>query len=1303
MKYRTLLFAILCTLLVGVSAQTSDYKSEIERITNKRFISSKDFPLIDSLLSVVKQNEGVKSDNFSRLAVIRINKTIGKQKSELHPLYDDFLTIALQQDIPFDVLKRALSSIVSEYRNDDSRWFIAMNTAWQAELNHASLQDTIDSKALKSLLTSLTLKKQYSRADSVISSYIDFVSKTYGKNNEIMNEALSIRSKNYNGWMLNSHDIEKADIFHKRTQNGYQLLNTLKLTIGENSCKYQDALTNFASELLDADSNNIGLSDDETIRSKQSGVSILQQWIDLKSDTLNIAYGTNKYALYDLFSNLYWVKQDTLNSQKYATLYNEKFKMRFGEESQEYFEALDKTRMYFNNEDEASILDTQIALAERLFGKDDYRYQQLTKTKSTVLSLKGNYGGAINTYDPEEYQKSLNKFNSEMLAQNDSVLNDLMRNGASEEMLNTLKSLQVSVSNSTPKIDRNFARLNSLYGNFHDARKFYRQAILEDIQGNDPLSALNMYSDIMGCMSDYRKYNQTDSLCAFTDWLLDLTQDSPSLQSNILQAMVYTEPSSGSISFVESQLNKYTSLKDGGIYSTLLYCLGEAHARIGNYVKALELGEQAVQLSQDIKASLKHSLYVELVYLLQQDFRKAREANITSQNLITTHFAEKGLYLEFLSLIYRNAYESLNLEDYKGATFAIDSYYELIPNVSQMRNLINEDQMWSAGSVFNIMNYMGMIESSAKPLLAEIRFKSGNSDEARNIIKPYLDDLYSTMHSSITMYVTQNKLSELKNLAAQTQEEFSKWASRFNDEDINNMAYNVLLTTKQLTLITADNIRRIIVEDGNESLRQKWDNLSSLERLISENLAQGLPVNEYIAQKTALQTQLAIDANVIGNIKRNLGVDWQSIQNTLSNDDCVVEFSSFKTPCGENRYTATILTKNQSPKAIALFDESEISLDNMLLSLTHFDKIWRPILNNVPDIKNIYFSPAGALHLVGIEYVPVSNSVNMNNKYNLYRLSSSRQLVTHTRIHLKDAAIFGGINYDKKHQNSSNEIQESSKDMRGLLDAFGDDTRSGVSYLPGTKIEADTIGHMLSKQIPVHLYIGEEGTEKKIKEFSQNSPTVLHIATHGFYWTQKEARRNASLGFLAITNTDGVSQDERDMTRSGILMSGANNTLQARLVNAENDGILTAKEVSSIDLSNTDLVVLSACQSALGEVSGEGVFGLQRGFKMAGVNTLLMTLWKVDDRATQILMTKFYEYLLSGRTKLESLTLAQKFVREYEEDTNISEDTDMTASQRRKSQRLGIEVEKSHTATTKVKPFADPKYWAAFVLLDALN
>ena len=151
---------------------------------------------------------------------------------------------------------------------------------------------------------------------------------------------------------------------------------------------------------------------------------------------------------------------------------------------------------------------------------------------------------------------------------------------------------------------------------------------------------------------------------------------------------------------------------------------------------------------------------------------------------------------------------------------------------------------------------------------------------------------------------------------------------------------------------------------------------------------------------------------------------------------------------------------------------------------------------------------------------------------------------------------------------------------------------------------------------------------------------------------------------------DHTSSEDNSLTRSGLIMAGANHILEGEdLPDNVDDGILTAKEIADVDLRGLDLVVLSACQTGLGDIAqGEGVFGLQRGFKKAGANSILMSLWEVNDEATQILMTQFYRNLLSGHSKYKSLQFAQKYLREYDNGQ-----------------------------------YDAPEYWAAFILLDGID
>ncbi|MDE7025834.1 MAG: CHAT domain-containing protein, partial [Paramuribaculum sp.] len=311
--------------------------------------------------------------------------------------------------------------------------------------------------------------------------------------------------------------------------------------------------------------------------------------------------------------------------------------------------------------------------------------------------------------------------------------------------------------------------------------------------------------------------------------------------------------------------------------------------------------------------------------------------------------------------------------------------------------------------------------------------------------------------------------------------------------------------------------------------------------------------------------------------------------------------------------------------------------------------------------------PTERLNSVALEYAATPSGRVCDN-WNIERLSSTRELLKSRRVpHTTNAILYGGLDYDlgkneliaESHQGTCHNTHASRSGALGI-------NRYGVEFLPGTIAEVNEIAKRFEKKtIQYRTITGKEGTEESFKSIMGQYVDILHLATHGFFWSPEVAEKRNYVSFLQRKEIN--SNEEDAMLRSGLLFTGANVALMGEeLPEDVEDGVLTAKELSNMNLWNVDLVVMSACESGLGETSGEGVFGLQRGFKLAGANTLLMSLWKVDDEATKILMTEFYRYYLSGKTKQESLHLAQLTLRNNPE-------------------------------------FADPKYWAAFILLDALN
>ena len=160
---------------------------------------------------------------------------------------------------------------------------------------------------------------------------------------------------------------------------------------------------------------------------------------------------------------------------------------------------------------------------------------------------------------------------------------------------------------------------------------------------------------------------------------------------------------------------------------------------------------------------------------------------------------------------------------------------------------------------------------------------------------------------------------------------------------------------------------------------------------------------------------------------------------------------------------------------------------------------------------------------------------------------------------------------------------------------------------------------------------------------SGHSPQILHIATHGFFLPEPDKQGKEA----GLNNENTYSLADNPLLRSGLILSGGNYAWSGKSpVEGVEDGIATAYEISQLNLSSTELVVLSACETALGDVKGsEGVFGLQRAFKMAGVKKLIVSLWQVPDKETAELMTAFYGYWLSGKKIEDAFSQAQTDMR----------------------------------------------------------
>lgn len=482
-----------------------------------------------------------------------------------------------------------------------------------------------------------------------------------------------------------------------------------------------------------------------------------------------------------------------------------------------------------------------------------------------------------------------------------------------------------------------------------------------------------------------------------------------------------------------------------------------------------------------------------------------------------------------------------------------------------------------------------------------------------------------------------------------------------NNQQLNEIAYNSILLSKGLMLESDIDFESRILRSGDETILSKYREWKAESAAGSE--------------RTQVLERELVRLVGPGGDNEAFRYTWQDVKSNLKPGEYAVEFRAYS-DFGLNQYLAYIIGEDyQYPKLVELCKEGELqsigSGDNF--DFTGLSRlVWSKIGDIIPEGATLYFSPDLQLHSFPLENLPdyATTGRLISDRWKLYRTSSTRQLVRRRESHsARSVDIYGGMEYTIDPVELVEDYNSNASGYRGWSDE-NETLRASVtkiSDLPGSKREVLEIARLLrDKSSSVREYTGRRGTESKFKGSAGKEGNVLHISTHGFYIkpSDKGQRRLSSL--LNLNSDDMQSYDEA-LQRSGLMMAGVNEVITGHVSPADcEDGLLTAKEISRMNLSNVDFAVLSACETGVGAISGDGVFGLQRGFKLAGVNSIMMSLWKVDDAATGKLITEFYKHWLEHNNAREALHAAQKSVR----------------------QTPGWE---------------HPRYWAGFILLDALN
>lgn len=664
----------------------------------------------------------------------------------------------------------------------------------------------------------------------------------------------------------------------------------------------------------------------------------------------------------------------------------------------------------------------------------------------------------------------------------------------------------------------------------------------------------------------------------------------------------------------------------------------------------------------------------EVIAAQRKDWKKAielGEANRASIASINADCKELVAADARLQQYYFNTGDLVKSSEYGNAASIRPALFDTKPLLINYRSvqgpdLANSPSSWFADRDYNTINLF----------LARALLKQGNETEGAKSADRVLYGLQKDIATHYSDFAFNRAGDELKgkvDMLVLTAPELSVMAP--NDSLLQTLAYDAALIYKQLSLSAGSLYRDAVARMGNPTISGRYRELEQCRKAL--DVADGSKVDSLVNRIAVLEAN--IQKNVDKRFKTAPGMltRWNDVRDALAAGEVAIEFSVATTENG-NRYIASVLKPDaRYPEVFDLCAVSDIDdMKNHCAGTVAYNILWKPLEMTLKGAKTIYFAPAGNLNLLPIEYLPVDEKNCFNDIYDVFRLSSTRWLAQRSETAAPASVmLYGGVKYDlSDSEQSANEEAANRAAERYFAESFDVEEaetpglRAGIAYLPATLTEISDIAAIFAGSQKTSSSVeGVAATETSIKELSGKDIPVLHIATHGFTVPRKSRSR---LGRVLARNDDRSTFEEQSLGRSGLMMAGAANTIDGKnkdLTAKFDDGVLTGREISRLDFSNVNIVVLSACESGLGEVGSEGVAGLQRGLKKAGVRTLVMSLWKVSDEGTAILMKEFYTNLLNGQNAAQAMRNAQQ-----------------------------------HLRTLENGKFSDPTFWAPFVILDAI-
>ncbi len=921
----------------------------------------------------------------------------------------------------------------------------------------------------------------------------------------------------------------------------------------------------------------------------------------------------------------------------------------------------------------------QIDLAENMavttFGKNHRSYIKCIIRRGRVLGVQSKFVEAESLF--EEAKVSSERFlgkTSPEYSESLSLLGMLYMNlGQYDKALPlTLESKSIRekiFGENTPPVAEslfNLARIYQETGYLEQAEQVYINviSIWEKANGKGASGALLSKNSLANVYMELGQYEKSEQL--FLEVLRAYEKDKNNLNyAGFLNNLAFLYGRMGlyerarAVALESKAIFERLDGKETYQYTFILGSLAAIYQASGQYHQAEQYLWESNAILEKILGK-EHSLYATNLFSLALAYQESNQYEKAEEMyLATLRIREKILPTGHPAVLWcfnnlANLYFSMGKMEEAGQLHLKTKNLR-----AQFLGETHPDYSYSLKNLARYYIYTGQIEA-ASTLLIE------NASVEQNLIK------------RASHHLSEQELYAYLNFFGQSNQQFFSLchsaSTTFNQ--LVGTAYDNIIFYKGIPQTIAAQIR--LKELSGAYTSDKYDDFTACHRRLASEYAKPVAMRDSVqivaleGKANALEKELIRTVAGFGDAIRQ--VNWQEVQSALRRNEAAIEFIHFNyynlEPTDSVLYAALLLKPGmQHPMFIPLCDEKQLKtllpaadsrlnndqVNELYSNNALYRLLWSPLESQLADVRKVYYSPSGLLHRLNLAALPTSPKTVLSDRHEMVSLGSTRQLALDNQSIVSNEApaalIYGGIQFDMDSTTYQERPASQTNSPRGLSFVQTDSTLRGGTwdFLKWSEKEADNIHVALGQAgIKAQVVKGQQATEESFKQIGQTgpSPRILHISTHGFFFTDpasKSETRN-------LQSEEPVFKlSDHPMIRSGLILAGANHAWKtgSPLGNRE-DGILTAYEISQLDLRNTELVVLSACETGLGHIQGnEGVYGLQRAFKIAGAKTLVMSLWQVPDYQTQELMTVFYQKWLSGKMPVrQALQAAQKEMRD---------------------------------------------------------